>query len=62
MNRPRGERHYRAKLKEDDVSLIFEAHHEHGLSTRNLAEKFEVSQSTVAKIVSGRSWRHPECH
>ena len=56
MNRPRGENHYRAKLTEGDVSLIFSAHQE-GLSTRKLAEKFEVSQSTVAKIVRGASWR-----
>lgn len=58
-NPSRGERHYRAKLTEDDVTLIVHAHSE-GLSTRKLAEKFEVSQSTIAKIVSGRSWRGHE--
>lgn len=55
-NPRRGEEHYRAKLTQDDVTLIMECH-EQGLSTRVLAEKFDVSQSTVAKIVSGRSWR-----
>lgn len=51
-----GERHHRAKLTQDDVTLIMECHGQ-GISTRKLAEKFEVSQSTVAKIVRGASWR-----
>lgn len=55
-NPVRGEAHYRAKLTEDDVTLIMHCHEE-GISTRQLAVKFEVSQSTIAKIVSGRSWR-----
>ena len=54
--KPRGSNHYRAKLTEHDVRLIVELHPE--VSTRKLAEKFEVSQSTIAKVVSARSWRH----
>lgn len=54
--KPRGESHYRSKLTERDVKLIIELHPE--VSTRKLAEKFEVSQSTIAKVVSARSWAH----
>jgi ribosome-binding protein aMBF1 (putative translation factor) len=56
-NPRRGEAHYRAKLTEADVRLIIEAR-EAGISTRKLAEKFEVSQSAIARIVSARNWRH----
>lgn len=52
----RGEAHHKAKLSEADVRLIIEVHPE--VSTRKLAEKFEVSQSCIARIVSGRNWRH----
>jgi DNA invertase Pin-like site-specific DNA recombinase len=55
-NPPRGEAHYLAKLTAADVQLIFDAH-QAGISTRALAAKFEVSQSTVARILTGRSWR-----
>ena len=52
-----GERHYRAKLTETDARLILEAHAS-GLSTRVLADKFDVSQSCVARLVSARNWKH----
>lgn len=56
-NPVRGERHYRAKLTEDDARLILRAH-EDGLSTRVLAAKFDVSQSAIARLVSARNWKH----
>lgn len=52
----RGERHHKAKLTEADVRNILELYPE--VSTRRLAEKFEVSQSAIARIVSCRNWRH----
>ena len=54
-NPVRGEKHYRAKLTEQDVSLILELHPE--VSTRQLAKKFEVSQSAIAHILTTRNWR-----
>ena len=54
--RPRGSKHYRAKLDEADVRLILELHPE--VSTRKLAEKFEVSQSAIARIITARNWKH----
>ena len=52
----RGTSHYRAKLSEHDVKLILELHPE--VSTRKLAEKFDVSQSAVARILTCRNWKH----
>jgi len=54
--KPRGEKHYRSKLTEHDVRLIVELHPD--ISTRKLAEKFEVSQSTIARILTCRNWKH----
>lgn len=56
--RMRGVSHYKAKLQDDDVRLIRTLHFDHGLSTRAVAEKFDVSQSTVAHIVNYRKWIH----
>ena len=55
-NPVKGERHHKAKLTEEDVRLIIDLHPE--VSTRKLAEKFEVSQSAVARILNCRSWKH----
>lgn len=53
-----GERHCRAKLTEPDVRMIRDLYDNHGVSTRQLAEKFEVSQRAIFKVVSWISWGH----
>lgn len=59
MKRPaRGERVGTSKLTADDVRLMRELHEEHGLSTRELGEKFEVSKSTAQKACSYAYWKH----
>ena len=52
----RGEAHYRAKLTQTQVDFIFWAH-EDGVSTRELARRYGVSQSCIARILTGRNWR-----
>jgi len=54
--RSHGEHHHTAKLTSHDVRLILQLHPE--VSTRQIAVKFNVSQSAIAAILSGRSWRH----
>lgn len=52
--RPHGERHGMAKLSESDVRLIRSLR---GAATqRVVAKQFGVSQSTVSRIVAGKSW------
>ena len=53
-----GERHYRAKLTADDVRMMRELWERHGVSTRSLAEKFEVSQRAAFAAVSRITWAH----
>lgn len=55
-NPVKGSNHYRAKLTEHDVLLIIDLHPE--VSTRKLAEKFDVSQSAIARILTARNWKH----
>jgi DNA-binding XRE family transcriptional regulator len=45
-----GEHHHRAKLTNHDVDLIRELREEHGMTYRELAEKFEVSMWTIRDI------------
>lgn len=48
-----GESHPKAILTDHDVTLVL-ALREGGMCYREIAEKFEVSKSCIAKIVSGR--------
>lgn len=48
-----GETHHRAKLSDHDIDLIRDLHSE-GIGYRRIAEKFEVSHSTVRDIVKCR--------
>lgn len=57
-NKSRGEKHHTAKLTADDVRLMRDLFDHHGLSTRDLAKKFEVSQKAAHKVVSRESWGH----
>ena len=42
------------KLKPDDVRLILEV--STFLTTKQIAEKFDISESMVRKIITGKSW------
>lgn len=52
-----GERHSRAKLKEQDVIDIRKMHAE-GRSKILIAAKYHISQSHLSHIISGRIWSH----
>lgn len=63
---PRGESHYRAKLTEDDVRALRAIAAERrelldrlvAISNRALAEKFEVKQSCIERVIYGQTWTH----
>lgn len=55
-----GETHHRARLTDHDVDLIRDLRDE-GLTYQEIADKFEVSKSTVRDIVKcRRRWQRPE--
>jgi len=66
INPSRGEKHYNAKLSEEDVRLIKQLIHQRRtlmqqlarVSNKAIAEKFEVSTRTIDKISEGYSWIH----
>lgn len=45
-----GEDHQNARLTDRDIDLIRQLHEKDGLSYRELADKFEVSKSTIQMI------------
>lgn len=53
----KGEDHFRAKLTNDEVSLI-RVLHKDGFSKDVLAESFKVSLATIDKIIARDSWKH----
>jgi IS30 family transposase len=53
----RGSLHPRARLTDHDVCLI-RALAAEGLSSRVMAQKFEVGKSTITRVVNRQSWRH----
>lgn len=53
----RGNRHYNAKLTEDDVRSI-RVRHERGERQIDLAAEFGVDQSAISFIVRRMRWRH----
>ena len=52
---PAGERHHRARLSDEDVRLMRELREAHGLTIREIADKFEANYNTVASILQYRS-------
>lgn len=62
----RGESLPQSKLTESDVKLILKLVDEReslkkqasDLSNKKLAEKFDVHQRTIEKLLSGKTWRH----
>ena len=57
LRRPQGSEHGLAKLNESQVREILYGRHAN-LSTRAAARIYNVSQSAIARIRSGRAWRH----
>lgn len=53
---PIGERHYKAKLKYDDITNIKEEY-SIGINVKRLAKKFNVNSCTIIDILKGRSWK-----
>jgi hypothetical protein len=56
-NRYEGECHPMAKLSEHQVRAI-RGHHQSGLSSKTIAEMYDVSRSTIQRICSGVRWGH----
>ena len=52
----RGEEHPSAKLKEEDVFEIIEAHKSGDFSQGTIAKAFGVSTTHVRAILTGRAW------
>jgi hypothetical protein len=53
----RGSKHYRARLSEDAVRTIRKLA-KAGSLQRELAAMFDVGQSTISQVVTGRNWTH----
>lgn len=45
-----GERHFAAKMTDEDVRLARELHEQHRLGYGTLAQKFDVAKSTMSDI------------
>lgn len=56
-NKPRGERHHKAKLGAAEVRSI-RAEFASGATVPELAEAYGVSRSNIQFIVAGTTWRH----
>jgi hypothetical protein len=56
-NPRRGERHYRAKLKTQDVNTI-RSGRKAGKTLDELARQFNVSKALICKVARNRLWRH----
>ncbi len=54
----RGEKHYGAKLDEEAVKLIRQAHELCGLVGTDIAPALKVSPRTVDDVLRGLTWRH----
>jgi hypothetical protein len=55
---PLGEESNRSKLKETDIAEIKRLREKEQLTTRELGERFNVSQAQASRIISGKTWRH----
>jgi hypothetical protein len=56
--RVRGEKHHRAKLSEDQVRDLRARYAAGQVSLSKLAAEFDVSTSTVAKVIYRKTWSH----
>lgn len=56
--RCRGEKNGFAKLTDDDVRVIRVLRAEDGQAYQTIADSFGVVKTTIARILTGRGWRH----
>lgn len=56
-SRPKGERHHRAKLTDDDVRAIRIAR-TGGQTIRSIAADYDVTEATIKRIVYRKNWKH----
>lgn len=54
---PRGEGHYNSRIKDSDVIDMFRLHRK-GVSQKQIAKRFDVSQSNGSRILSRKTWNH----
>lgn len=54
----RGEKHYRAKLTEQDVQEIKQHLAAESLSNKELSMKYQVAYLTIYAIATGENWKH----
>ena len=57
-NTPKGEKHYQAKLDNEDITKIRRVYVPYKYSFRKLAEDFNVSLETIFDIIHRRTWKH----
>ena len=57
-DRPRGERHFRAKLSKESVARI-RSLREQGWSQQRIADELGVHQGTISRVLLGKTWREP---
>lgn len=56
IKKPKGEKHFNTKLKNSDVfDIKYNLRH---FKTKELAQKYEVSESTIKAIRTGQNWNH----
>ncbi len=53
----KGEKHHKSKLCVEDIICI-KALYEYGTFQKKIAQKFNVSQSTISTIIRNEGWRH----
>lgn len=58
MNPPKGEKHSQAKLKEEQVRDIRARYAAGGITQRELAKRYKVSQSLINAILNHQLWGH----
>lgn len=49
-----------SKLTEDQVREMRRLNKDVGLGKRRLAQMFQISESVVGRILSGKAWKHVE--
>jgi DNA-binding transcriptional regulator LsrR (DeoR family) len=54
----RGERHPDARLTDKKVAELRRLYAETNVTQAELAERFEVAQSTVCNVLARRTWKH----
>jgi plasmid maintenance system antidote protein VapI len=52
-----GAAHYKSKFSDDDIVAIRNLAR-HGVSQREIADRYGVRQSTISAIVSRKTWKH----